>query len=246
MGAFGTHLVSIFGVAAALVSPLVAEEMNLARAPATIVAPTPPVAKIIPRTFEEHHRLRFDDYDWLRDRGDLDTLAYLKAENAYAAAHLRPLQPLIDEIGRELDERDDGASQSTDFSDGGYLYRRRIAKGARFPAIVRRKPVAGAPEQVVLDIERLAAGHKQYDLSAYVVSPDGNRVAFAIDFTGGRSHRVFVRDIASGEVQDTGINDAASDMVFGRIRLAVLHSRGAGHAFVRAMASQAWHSITTR
>ena len=214
LGAFGTHLVSILGVAAALVSPLVAEEMNLARAPATIVAPTPPVAKIIPRTFEEHHRLRFDDYDWLRDRGDPDTLAYLKAENAYAAAHVRPLQPLIDEIGRELDERDDGASQSTDFSDGGYLYRRRIAKGARFPAIVRRKPVAGAPEQVVLDIERLAAGHKQYDLSAYVVSPDGNRVAFAVDFTGGRSHRVFVRDIASGEVQDTGINGAASDMVF--------------------------------
>jgi oligopeptidase B len=79
---------------------------------------------------------------------------------------------------------------------------------------VRHRAIPGAVEQVVLDVERLAAGHAHYELADYVISPDGKSVAFAVDLTGGRLHRIFVRSIATGEIVDTGINDAASDLVF--------------------------------
>ena len=58
--------------------------------------------------------------------------------------------------------------------------------------IVRRRLAPGAPEQMVLDIERLAAGHEQYSLDNYVVSPDDNRVAFAVDLTGAIDRIAFL------------------------------------------------------
>ena len=76
---------------------------------------------------------------------------------------------------------------------------------------MRHSSDPSAPEQVVLDVERLAAGHEQY---SFTVSPDGRLVAFAVDPTGGRAYRLFVRNIVTGQVTDTGIRDAASDLVF--------------------------------
>src|SRR6516165_3065265 len=64
----------------------------------------------------------------------------------------------------------------------------------------------GAQEEIVLDVGALAAGHpQQYQLGCWTVSPDNSRVAFAVDFTGDREYRIFVRSIASGETVDQGI-----------------------------------------
>ena len=177
-------------------------------------ASKPPAAKIRPRVFQEHGHRRIDNYDWLRNERDPDVLDYLKAENAYAAARLARIKPPVEDLEHELHARADGSRESLEFFDNGYVYQRRLSVGARFPVIVRHKPQLGTSEQVVLDVESLAAGHKQYSLDNYTVSPDNTRVAFAVDFTGDRSHRIFVRDIVSGQVADTGIKDAASDLVF--------------------------------
>jgi oligopeptidase B len=173
----------------------------------------PPVAPIKPKTFEAHGTRWTDDYYWMRDRDSPDLLSYLKAENDYAAQRLKLLQPLIDELETELYERAEGAQESPAFRDNGYIYQRRTAEGADFPIVVRRRD-ADAREEIVLDIPRLAQGHKHYDLADYAISDDGKLVAFAVDFSGGRSHRLFIRDIATGHITDTGISGAASDLVF--------------------------------
>ena len=174
----------------------------------------PPVAKIVPYMMEAHGTQRIDNYHWMRDRTDPAVMSYLKAENAYAASRLEPLKPLIAELDAELRARADGADQSPPFSDSRFIYRRRIAKGASHPQIVRSRIMPDSVEQVVLDIERLAANHPHYDVADFVVSPDGNSVAFAVDFTGGRQHRIFIRNITTGEIADTGISGAAADLVF--------------------------------
>jgi oligopeptidase B len=174
----------------------------------------PPVAKRLPHQHEAHGNRRIDNYHWLRDRDDPAALAYLAAENDYATARLTAFQPLIKELEEEGTKRAAGASESPDFVNNGYVYQRRIAERARFPVIVRHRPQPGAATEIVLDIEALASGHEQYGLEKYLVSPDNARVAFAVDFTGGQSHRVFVREIATGHVTDTGIAAAASDLAF--------------------------------
>jgi oligopeptidase B len=177
--------------------------------------PEAPAARIEPRTFEQHGQPWVDEYYWLVDRDDPDAIAYLNAENAYAEARLARLQPLIAELEKELHARADGAHTSAEYVEDGYVYRRRFVSGARFAAIVRHKDgVPGASEEIVLDVEALAAGHKQYELSNYTLSPDNRLVAFAVDFTGGRQHRIFTRDLVTGTVNDTGIDNAASDLVF--------------------------------
>jgi oligopeptidase B len=52
------------------------------------------------------------------------------------------------------------------------------------------------------------------------VSPDNRRVAFSVDFTGGREFRIFVRTIAAGETVDQGIDNASSVSGAGRSRSA--------------------------
>jgi oligopeptidase B len=181
-----------------------------AQAPAPVA---PPVAKKVPHVFAEFGGRRADPYDWLRKKSDPDVVRYLEAENAYASARLARIAPLIAELEAEGRGRADSSEEGPDYVDNGYLYQRRTAEGARFAVITRRR-VPSDPPQVVLDIESLAAGHSQYELSEYTVSPDNTLVAFTVDFTGGRLHQVFVRDIAGGQVRATGISGVASEVEF--------------------------------
>jgi oligopeptidase B len=174
----------------------------------------PPIARVVSKTLVEHGRFRTDDYDWLRNADDPEVMSYVKAENAYADHRLRPIKPLADEIAAELREREAQEDASVPYLDNGYLYERRFADGAQYPVIVRRKNTLEAPEEIVLDIAALAAGYPYYRVNRWDVSPDGARVAFAVDFTGARRHRLFVRTIATGEVVDQGIADAAASFAF--------------------------------
>jgi oligopeptidase B len=174
----------------------------------------PPVARVVPKEFLEFGQKRIDNYDWLRDRDDPAVADLLRAENAYVDARLKPLKPLVNELAAELKARSVEADVSVPYSDNGYLYERRFTRGAPYPVIVRRKDTAEAPEEIVLDVGALAAGHPQYRLGYWTVSPDNTRVAFAVDFTGNREFRVFVRTIATGKVVDQGIVDVAANLVF--------------------------------
>jgi oligopeptidase B len=175
-----------------------------------------PIAPVTPKTFRAFGGARIDNYDWLRDRKDPRVIAYLNAENAYADVRLEPIKPLVDELAAELRAREAQEDASVPTSYNNYVYERRFTQGAQYPYIVRRKDAFGAQEEMVLDVGALAASHPQeYQLGSWNVSPDNTRVAFAVDFTGGRDFRIFVRTIATGETVDQGIDNASSDLVFG-------------------------------
>ena len=53
-------------------------------------APKPPVAKTVPRTTRIHGEVRVDNYFWLREKTNPEVITYLKAENAYTDAVMRP------------------------------------------------------------------------------------------------------------------------------------------------------------
>jgi oligopeptidase B len=181
----------------------------------TTKMPAAPMAPVVPKIFAEFGRLRLDNYDWLRNRNDPRVVAYLNAENTYAETRLAAIRPLVDEITAELKARATQQEASAGATANGYVYERRFSEGAQYPLIVRRKDGGETPDEIVLDVGALAAGHpQQYQLGAWTVSPDNARAAFAVDFTGAREFRIFVRTIATGKVVDQGIGNAASSLVF--------------------------------
>jgi oligopeptidase B len=204
-----------FGLAAAGAVPLASRlRFNSANAIGT-PARTAPIAPVVQKTFRAFGGVRIDNYDWLRDRKDPRVVAYLDAENAYADAHLEAIKPLVDELAAELKAREAQEDASVPTLYNNYVYERRFTQGAQYPDIVRRKDALGAQEEIVLDVAALAAGHpQQYQLGSWTVSPDNTRVAFSVDFTGGRDFRIFVRTIATGETVDQSIDSASSDLVF--------------------------------
>jgi oligopeptidase B len=214
MGELSTRRRFTFGLAAAGAVPIAS---RLPLSPANAVetaAHDAPIAPVVPKTVKAFGGVRIDNYDWLRDRKNPRVISYLDAENAYANARLELIRPLIDELAAELKAREAQEDASVPTAFNGYLYERRFSQGAQYPHVVRRKDEHGAQEEIVLNVGELAAGHKQYQLGSWNVSPDNRRVAFSVDFTGAREFRIFVRTIATGETVDQGIENASSDLVF--------------------------------
>ena len=170
-------------------------------------APSPPEAPVEAKTFEEFGRVRVDPYYWLRDRKDPRVIAYLDAENAYADARLEPMKSLVDELAVELQARATPDDVTVPTVYNGYLYQRRFVQGSQYPLIVRWKDRAGnSEEEIVLDVAALAAGQPhQFQLGSWTVSPNNQRVAFTVDFSGDREFRIFVRTLSTGEILDEGI-----------------------------------------
>ncbi|HEY3740291.1 MAG TPA: oligopeptidase B, partial [Bryobacteraceae bacterium] len=78
----------------------------------------PPVAKRVPVVTTLHGDTRTDEYGWMRDRSDPDTIAYLEAENTYADEMTAPLESLrtkvYDEMISHIKETDVSAPSKRD------------------------------------------------------------------------------------------------------------------------------------
>src|SRR5436190_8195155 len=166
------------------------------------VLPDPPVAKRIPTTVARHAGPVVDDYAWLADRDDPDTLAYLKAENAYADAWFEPLAPRREELFDEIKRRTQETDLSVPVPKGPWRYYARTQEGLEYPVHCRR-PAASAEdegdEQILLDENAQAAGHDYFALGAFDVSPDHGLVAWSTDVDGGEEYILRFRGLATAQ-----------------------------------------------
>ena len=66
------------------------------------------------------------------------------------------------------------------------------------------------PEEILLDLNALAAGHKYLGLGAFVVSDDGYWLAYSTDTTGYRQYNLHVKDLRTGKVLAENIERVGS------------------------------------
>jgi oligopeptidase B len=161
--------------------------------------PQPPSAKKVHTNNQIHGYSLPDDYGWLRDKANPEVAQYLEAENAYTDAMMRPTKALqkslYDEMVAHIKETDD----SVPYREGEYFYYSRTEKGKQYPILCRKHKALGAPEQIMLDINKLAEGEKFMAIGAVEVSDDGNLLAYSTDNTGFRQYRLHVRDLRTGQ-----------------------------------------------
>jgi oligopeptidase B len=190
----------------------------------------PPRAKRVPHERSVHGDTFVDEYEWLRDKDDPGTIAYLEAENAWteqATAHLAQLrEDLFEEIRSRTKETD--LSVPTRIGDHWYYSRsiegRQYAVTCRCPVVDPqdwRPPQLEADvdvpgEQVLLDLNELAEGHDFFSLGASTVSPDGRLLAFSVDTVGDERFLLRVKDLETGELLPEQIRDTGYGATWSR------------------------------
>jgi oligopeptidase B len=163
----------------------------------------PPVAARKPSTVTHHGITVADDYAWLRDPGypevtDKAVLEHLAAENAWFEARMAPHQGTIDALFKEMRARIKEADRSVPQKDGDWLYWIEFEEGAEYKKWWR-KPVAGGPDELILDEPALAEGKEYFRLGAISTSKDGRLLAYSVDDNGSERFTARIKDLATGE-----------------------------------------------
>ncbi|HKX95048.1 MAG TPA: prolyl oligopeptidase family serine peptidase, partial [Methylibium sp.] len=176
-----------------------------------------PVAPKEPKDVSVHGDRRIDDYFWLRHRDDPRVLEYLKAENAHTAAWLAPRAAFRDKLYDEMLARIRQDDDSVPYRQGRWWYATRTLQGQQYPVLLRRAALGAerrwnpqGRDQVMLDVNELARGKPHLQLVAHAVSPDGRRLAFATDETGGRDYVLQVKDLDRGRTLPLRIAELSS------------------------------------
>ena len=176
-------------------------------------APTPPTqppeARRDPTPTTLHGVTLEDDYRWMRDKSSPEVLEYLTAENAYTAAVMAPTAALQATLYAEMLSHIKETDESVPYRLGDWFYSTRTVEGSQYPIHCRRaatgplwepsQPDPAQPEQVLLDVNRLAEGKPYMAVGSLAISPDGNLLAYSTDSTGFRQYTLRLRDLRTGE-----------------------------------------------
>ena len=187
--------------------------------------PTPPVAEKRPQKLETHGDVRVDDYYWLNDRTNPDVLAYLEAENAYAEAVLAETSELRTELFEELTNRLQPDESTVPSLYHGYYYLSRYEEGLEYPIYLRRKGSVDAPDEVMLDVNRVADGHDFCSVRGLSVSPDSALLAWAVDTVGRRKYTIQVTDLETGELLPDTLSDVTGNLAWANDSQTLIYTR---------------------
>jgi oligopeptidase B len=184
-------------------------------------SPQPPIAARHPKLLEAHGDRRVDPYYWLRQKDNPDVIAYLEAENAYTDAVMEPTAELQEKLYRETVGRVQETDTSASVLHRGWWTYTRTVEGLGYEIYCRRTgsvEAAGRPqgasqgvEEILLDGNELARGHKYFDLGYVERSPDENLLAYAADYDGSERHELRFRDLSSGK----DLDDVVSGVYYG-------------------------------
>jgi oligopeptidase B len=154
-----------------------------------------------------------DEYAWLQNKDDPETIAYLEAENAYTEAATAHLSGVREALFNEIKARTRETDLSVPTRKGSFWYYTRTVEGKQYGIQCRRAVAIGeveppstedgsplAGEEVLLDGNELAAGKQFFSLGTFDDSPDGRWLAYSTDFAGDERFTLRIKDLLNGEV----------------------------------------------
>jgi oligopeptidase B len=174
------------------------------------MTPKPPAATRIPTIVEIHGDRLVDDYAWFREKDNPEVTACLHAENEYTDAIMKETEAFQQALYAEMLARIKEDDVSVPYRRGRHFYYARTETGKQYPIYCRKAERLEAPEQIVLDLNALAAGHTFFSLGAYTVSDDGRWLAYSTDVTGFREFTLAIKDLDTDTLLDFRVEKVAS------------------------------------
>lgn len=160
----------------------------------------PPAAKTIPHAITSHAETRTDEYFWLRDRDNPETIAYLEAENQFTDAVMEPTKDLQEKLYAEIVGRVKETDLSVPVRKGSHFYYTRTEEGKEYPIYCRKRGSLEAEEEVLLDGNVLAEGKEYFRLGNFAVSPGQELLAYSTENAGDETYTLVVKDLRTGEL----------------------------------------------
>ena len=216
--------------------PLIALVMTLAVVLAPMTPGSRPLpAKKVPHVTKLHGEELSDPYHWLRDKKKPEVIAYLEAENAYTR-RTQHLDATAETLYKEALARIQQTDSAVPTPDRGFRllhpHRRREAVP---PSSAARRASPSAEEEILLDGNELASGHKFFSLGSAGVSDDGTLLAYATDVTGFRDYHLSVKDLTTGKLIEDGKRKVNALRLGRRQQDALLRHRGPRQAAAQAL-----------
>ncbi len=156
----------------------------------------PPVAEKIP---QEVFGNRIDNYFWMRlgdeqksasapDEQTTRVIGYLNAENAYTTSVLSHTVELQNNLYNELTGRIKQDDESVPYPDNGYYYYNKYSEGKEYPVYYRKKGSVDAPDELLLDVNKIAEGQKYCSVAGLKVSRNNRYMAYSVDLISRRRY----------------------------------------------------------
>lgn len=178
-----------------------------------------PVADKKDTVLTAHGDSRTDEYYWMNDyfkKGPDSTkvVDYLKAENAYLdtmMAGTKKFQTsLFDEMKARIKEKDESVPQLSN----GYYYYTRTEEGKQYYKYCRKKGSLNAPEEILLDVDKMAEGSGYFSVNGFNVSPDNKLMAYGVDKLSRRQYTIYVKNLETGEIYKDEIPGTSGNAVW--------------------------------
>jgi oligopeptidase B len=173
-----------------------------------------PIAKVQPEKLEIHGDTRIDNYHWLNQREDPEVISYLEAENEYTAAMLAHTEDLQQVLFDEFKERIKQTDMSVPYKLDDYYYYSRTEEGREYPVYCRKKGSLDAAEEILLDVNELAAGHEFFAVGRRAISYAQDILAYPVDTVGRRFYTIRFKNLVTGEQLPDEIPDVTSNIAW--------------------------------
>jgi oligopeptidase B len=168
----------------------------------------PPVAEKKPHELFDK---RNDNYYWMRlsdeqknatspDEQTVKVLDYLNKENEYTKAVLKNTEVLQKTLYDEIVGRIKQNDESVPYLDNGYYYYNKYTQGKEYPVYFRKKGSLDAPEELLLDVNKIAEGKSYCSVTGLSISRDNKILAYGVDFVSRRNYTLNFLDLPTGQL----------------------------------------------
>ena len=164
-----------------------------------------PVVAKRPHELSLHGHTRTDEYYWLKERENPEVLKYLHDQMDHLEETMAHTKPLQEQLFSEMKERMQETDSTVPVKRGAYLYYQRTEAGKQYPVFCRRNEKDGSQEEILLDQNVLAEGKTFCSVSAYSISPDGNKLAYSVDVDGDEVYTIYFKDLTNNTLYPESI-----------------------------------------
>jgi len=181
-----------------------------------------PVAEKIPH---ELFNKRIDNYFWMRlsdeqknalqpDTQTAKVLDYLTKENEYSKTVLKSTEGLQKTLYDEITGRIKKDDESVPYFENCYYYYNKFTEKGEYPVYYRKKGILTAPEEILLDVNKLAAGKNYCSVTGLSVNRDNKILAYGVDYLSRRRYTLNFIDIRTGSLISDKIENTTGQSVW--------------------------------